>query len=379
MNNILIFGGGQIGSAAKQILKKFCRSQDKSLPKTIADTLQSHYVQDNPFQDCTVLLCDLIPGDLVDFTMDINSCMTRNIYEELKRRSITHVINALPFSLNEKIAKAAVAADCNYIDFTEDDEMANKVQAVYASSSKTCAVKCGLAPGFINYVGHNLAKKIDVPNRLMISVGALPRTASFRPDDPGANYNLSWSVDGLVNEYIRPCAVKIHGKETSIPPLTGLETILIDGIQYEAAFTSGGIGSLVKELKRIPNVYYKTLRYPGHYSYVIDAIKRHNSEFAPIKKEFLEKFPFNLDDVIVVFAECVGQVRGKGLRREVFTAKLRGTNGLSAIQSTTAGGGLAVLELMLKEVVSGIVNHSSIPLNAFMNTQIYQSTYSYSQ
>lgn len=375
MNNILIFGGGQIGTAVKQILKSLCRSQDKQIPKTIADTLHSYYIEDNAFEDCNVLLCDMIASDRSDFTMDINASSPKQIFEELKRRSITHVINALPFSLNEKIARAAVAAECHYIDFTEDDQMAEKVQALYASSSKTCAVKCGLAPGFINYVGHSLVKKIDFPDKLMISVGALPRTASFKPDDPGSNYNLSWSVDGLVNEYIRPCSVKMKGKELSIPALTGLETILIDGVQYEAAFTSGGIGSLVKELKRVPNVYYKTLRYPGHYSYVIDAVKRHNSQFEPIKKEFLDKFPFNSDDIIVVFAECVGNVRGKGLRREVFSAKFKGTNGLSAIQSTTAGGGLAILELMLKGVVSGMVNHSNIPLGSFMNTEIYKRTY----
>jgi len=78
---------------------------------------------------------------------------------------------------------------------------------------------------------------------------------------------------------------------------------------------------------------------------------------------------------VVVFAECIGSMRGKRLRREVYTSKFIGANGLTAIQSTTAGGGLAVLELILKGELSGIVTHSSVPLSSFTNTQVYKHTY----
>jgi saccharopine dehydrogenase-like NADP-dependent oxidoreductase len=375
MNNILITGAGQIGQAAHILLRSRTAQKQKSLPRTLAETF-STYQEENVFVGLGLQLWDKYAGESVDKTVDFETASVDEIASLLKSSDISYVINALPFFLNEKIATAAAQAGCHYIDFTEDDVMAEKVQRIYANSSLTCAVKCGLAPGFINYVGHDLAKRIHSPQKLMISVGALPRSVGFVKGDPGSNYNLSWSVDGLVNEYIRPCSVRMNGKEASIPPLTGLETIIIDGREYEAAFTSGGIGSLVKELSHIPNVYYKTLRYPGHYSYVSEVVDRHHGNFDAIKKDFLKKFPYNRHDTIVVYAECVGKTNDSRLVREVFSASFYGVKQLSAIQSTTAGGALSVLELILKGQLKGIINHADVPLASFLNTEIYQSTYS---
>lgn len=375
MNNILIIGSGQIGKAAFRILKSLCRPVKAAAPKTLNDTLSQIYKEDNIFTDCTVQCWDKVQSDNVSQVVDVAAESTHDLTGLLVKHNITHVLNALPFFLNEKIATAAVAAGCDYIDFTEDDEMAEKVKSIYSASNLNCAVKCGLAPGFINYVGHNLSKRIDFPERLMISVGALPRTVSFKNDDPGSNYNLTWSVDGLVNEYIRPCTVRINGAEKKIPALTGVEKVIIDGKEYEAAFTSGGIGSLVSELKHIPNVSYKTLRYPGHYSYVKEAVDRHRSDFNAIKREFISKFPYTRDDVIIVHAECTGKMKNGTLLRETFSTSFTGMHELTAIQSTTAGGALSVLELILKGQLKGIISHKDVPLGAFLNTEIYQRTY----
>jgi saccharopine dehydrogenase-like NADP-dependent oxidoreductase len=377
MNNIVILGGGQIGRAAAQILSKYCWAGKRTESvKTLADTLPSStFIQDNAFFDSTVQCWDKLDGPGISELIDFRSVDGSIITDQLREVGATHVINALPFFLNEKVAIAAAKAGCHYIDFTEDDEMAEKVQGIYSATNLTCAVKCGLAPGFINYLGHSLASKIQWPERLMIAVGALPRHVNFKDSDPGASYNLSWSVDGLVNEYIRPCTVRIKGTECKIPPLTGLEKVIIDGAEYEAAYTSGGIGSMVKELKHVPNVYYKTLRYPGHYKYVADAIERHQGKFDGIKREFISKFPYNSNDIIIVYAECVGTQSNGTLKRETFSQTFIGMNGLSAIQSTTAGGAICVLELILKSRISGLINHKDIPFGAFLNTETYKSTY----
>jgi saccharopine dehydrogenase-like NADP-dependent oxidoreductase len=304
----------------------------------------------------------------------------------LSDKKATHVMVAMPFMYNDKIALAAAKARCHYIDFTEDDLMADKVQAIYQvfnanGANLTCAVKCGLAPGFINYLGHSLVKDITGENYggggkctdLMISVGALPRNVNGRGPDL---YNLSWSVDGLVNEYIRPCRVRMMGEEKEIEPLLGLEPVIADGVEYEAAFTSGGIGSLVKELKKVQNVAYKTLRYPTHYDYVREAVARNHKDFDKIKAEFLKVFPFNTDDVIVVYAEAKGVNANNTYSRRSYSAHFVGVDGLSAIQSTTAGGGVAVLELMLKGQISGIVNHADITLDKMLaSTQTFQAAY----
>ena len=359
MNTIVILGAGQIGSAAYKILQSRISNAD-------------YY---DVFLGAELHLWNQIPARGVTGVYDFSTSSTLGIQKRLQSIGATHVINALPFMLNEKIALASAGAGCHYIDFTEDDIMADKVKQIYSVlPSLTVAVKCGLAPGFINYVGHALAKKIDKPETLLISVGALPRHVNFS-SDPAANYNLSWSVDGLVNEYIRPCRVRINGQAISVRPLTGSEHIIVDGINYEAAFTSGGVGSLVQELKHVPNVYYKTLRYPGHYDYVRGAITRHAGNFDRLRAEFINTFSINTNDVIVVYASCTGHMLDGTLRREVFAEHYVGADGLSGIQSVTAGAGIAILELMLSNKISGTINHADVSLESFINTESYKSTY----
>ena len=356
---VVIMGAGQIGQAIYQILSGWSKSY-------------------NTFLQYKPQLWDVeLKGDVTTIT-DFSIIEASEITRLLQANNASFVINALPFHLNAKVAQAAKDAGCNYIDLTEDDEMSAAVQKIYEGSNLTCATKCGLAPGFINYVGLDLVSKIDKPESLMVSVGALPRHVNY--SSPAKNYNLSWSVDGLVNEYIRPCDVRINGKRTTVEPLTGMETILIDGVHYEAAFTSGGVGSLAKELTNIPNVAYKTLRYPGHYNYVRDAVQRHLRQFDPIKKEFLQTFPFNKNDVIVAYAECIGKMNDGTMKREVFAQRFIGgispwTEKLSAIQATTAGGALAVFELIDKGSLKGCVQHSNVSLEQFQSTLAYTSLY----
>lgn len=367
MNKLAIFGSGQIGRAVKKIVNdvRLKYYQDEGLAYT-SFTLDS------------VIVIDQAPNLLNDenyHSQDLNKLSSNDISLFLKHHKITHVINALPFFLNEKIATASFKAGCSYIDFTEDDKMADTVQSIYGDSGLKCAVKCGLAPGFVNYIGHNLIKQIRKPESLVISVGALPRSVSFGKNSPENSYNLTWSVDGLVNEYIRPCRVRLNGEEKSVDPLSVVETVLLDGVEYEAAYTSGGIGSLVKELTNVPNVSYMTLRYPGHYDYVKDLLKK-STDFDYLKKEFTDKFYHTNDDVIVVYANALGRDEDNQLIRRSYFQKFYGVNGLTGIQSTTAGSGVAMLEIMLKSQISGIINHADVDFKEFTDTTAFKTYYS---
>ena len=91
-------------------------------------------------------------------------------------------------------------------------------------------------------------------------VGALPEfpTNSLK-------YNLTWSVDGLINEYCHPCEAVRHGTLNLVQPLEGLEHFSLDGVEYEAFNTSGGLGTLCETWSgRVETLDYKTVRYPGH-------------------------------------------------------------------------------------------------------------------
>lgn len=360
MTKVAVLGAGQIGRAVYKILTTLREESDTyDLEAFVIDssrdsiselTYGSHY------------LVDLMEVDVADLA---------NLLAEQK---VTHVINALPFFLNEKAASAAAKANCHYIDFTEDDKMADRVQDIFKGTGLHCAVKCGLAPGFINYVGYNLVGKIDTPDSLLISVGALPRMVSFSQNHPEHSYNLTWSVDGLVNEYIRPCRIRKAGVEEEVAPLGGQMKVVLDGTEYEAAYTSGGVGSLVRDLANVPNVCYMTLRYPGHYRYIRSVVQDKLNNFDEIKKIFLKKFPFTDDDVIVVYADAQGVNNGQLARRSYYN-KFYGVDGMTGIQATTAGSGVAILELMLTGKVNGLVTHSTISLDEFCNTEAIRRYY----
>jgi len=362
--NIAIFGYGQIGKGVYKIVKGLVNYH-----RIVCSDLRNY-----PMVIDSVISAD----DQIDSicNMDLSSSTIDEITRILVSSKITHVINALPFSFNEKIATASRNAKCSYIDFTEDDVMADKVQAIYKDSGLNCAVKCGLAPGFINYIGLELVKKIHNPQSLMVSVGALPKMVSFDPESPESSYNLSWSVDGLVNEYIRPCRVRDNGTISEVEALSGVETVIIDGLAYEAAHTSGGVGSLINDLPDVPSVHYKTLRYPGHYAYVKNVVDTYNGDFGGIKAEFIRAFPYNDQDVIIVYAKATGSDKsGKQIVRN-YSSRFYGIDGLTGIQATTAGSGVAIFEMMLGEKIKGVINHSDIDFNKFVGTRSFKTYYS---
>ena len=359
MTKVAILGAGQIGRAVYKILSTIHKDIDS-------------FVIDSNRNSISIL------GTGTHRVINLNDIDVPDLAKFLFDQRVTHVISALPFFLNEKAALASYTSNCHYIDFTEDDIMADRVQEIFKKSKLHCAVKCGLAPGFINYIGHNLITKIESPKSLLISVGALPRMVSYSPNQPELSYNLTWSIDGLVNEYIRPCRIRRNGNIEEVPPLTGQIKVVLDGTEYEAAYTSGGVGSLIHELKSVPNVCYMTLRYPGHYRYVREVIQDKFNNFEEIKKVFQDKFPTTDDDVIVVYAEVLGHDRGQ-LTKTSYYNKFYGVDGLTGIQATTAGSGVAILELMLSGKISGIINHADIKLEDFISTKSSSKYYKISR
>lgn len=318
--------------------------------------------------------------------LDIEKLSKESIRSQLVHDKIDIVVNCLPFHLNEKVA-LALPMGVHYVDFTEDDVMSEKVRNIFRireQKSVFCVTKCGVAPGLVNYVGNMLVKKVLRPDKLMVSVGALPRSINM---DPKKNYNLSWSVAGVVNEYMNKCHIR-KGGEWFVDPLTEIEQFIIEGITYEAAHTSGGVGDLVKDHPRIYDVCYKTLRYPGHFDYVkdlIEANKNMSSEW--ISHVFMDHFPFCKQDTVVMYAECSGystplytkensvtQVTQKKTR-ETFSTFFGGIDGFSAIQTVTAASGMAVVEMIQSGALAEspdngyTLGHKDISLETFMQTR----------
>src|SRR5690606_5685743 len=84
------------------------------------------------------------------------------------------VLSAAPFHLTVPIAEAAAKAGTHYFDLTEDVASTRAVKALAAEAKTVFMPQCGLAPGFISIVAHDLARDFDALESIRMRVGALP-------------------------------------------------------------------------------------------------------------------------------------------------------------------------------------------------------------
>jgi len=258
------------------------------------------------------------------------------------------VISSLPYYCNPAVAKAARKGNAHYFDLTEDVAVTQAVRRTARGASKAFVPQCGLAPGFISIAANELAKHFDELRSIKLRVGALPQ----HPNNV-LKYSLTWSTEGLINEYGNPCESVQDGKLVSAAPLEGLEEIEIDGTLYEAFNTSGGLGSLAETYgARTQVMDYKTMRYPGHCEQMrllMNDLKL-NHDRGTLKRILENAVPQTLQDVVVIYVAVTGKQDGD-LREENYVNKVYpqmiAGRLWSAIQVTTAAGMTAVVDLVL--------------------------------
>jgi len=255
-------------------------------------------------------------------------------------------LSALPFFLNPGVAEACAEAGVHYFDLTEDVETTRAVRRVAESSHVSFVPQCGLAPGFISIVAHHLAKKFDSLRTLQMRVGALPQFPAN-----ALKYNLTWSTDGLINEYCNPCEAIHDGRMVEMMPLEGLEHFSLDGIDYECFNTSGGLGTLCETLDgKVESLNYKTVRYPGHCAamkMLLEDLRLRNRR--GLLKDIMEQsLPITHQDVVLIFVTATGMREGRltqeSYAKKIYAKELDGKL-MSAIQITTAAGICAMLDL----------------------------------
>lgn len=282
------------------------------------------------------------------------------------------VLNALPFHCAVPVATLCAEAGLHYFDLTEDVQSTQAIRALATRARSVLMPQCGLAPGFIGIVGNDLARRFDTLHTLRMRVGALPRYPQ------GAlRYNLTWSTEGLINEYCNPCEAIVDGVRTTVPALEGLETFALDGVEYEAFNTSGGLGTLTETLAgKARQVDYQSIRYPGHCAILkllLNDLRLRDRR--DLLKDILETaIPTTDQDVIVVFATAAG-LRGGRLVQDSYSARIVGSevagHRLSAIQLTTAAGICTALDLVAQGRLPqhGFMGQESVRLEDFVGNR----------
>jgi saccharopine dehydrogenase-like NADP-dependent oxidoreductase len=214
-----------------------------------------------------------------------------------------------------------------------------------------------------------MARRFETLDSVKLRVGALPQYPSN-----ALNYNLTWSTDGVINEYCEPCEAIVNGERHEVPPLEECEEFSLDGVTYEAFNTSGGLGTLCDTLLgRVRTLNYRTIRYPGH-AVIMRALLNdlRLRDRRDVLKNILEHaVPTTLQDVVIISVSVSGRTRGQ-LLQETYANKIysREVDGrmLSAIQITTAAAICAVLDLVAAGSLpqAGFVRQEDVALSAFL-------------
>lgn len=279
------------------------------------------------------------------------------------------VLSAAPYDLTIRIAEAAAKSAVHYLDLTEDVASTRAVKKLAATAERAFIPQCGLAPGFVSIVAADLARRLDSFDCLRLRVGALPQYPSN-----ALNYNLTWSTEGVINEYCEPCEAIVNGVRTLVPPMEGLEEFSLDGVTYEAFNTSGGLGSLCETLEgKVRTLNYRTIRYPGHAA-IMKALLNdlRLSERRDVLKDIFEKaLPSTFQDVVVIFVTATGMRDGRFVQETYANkvySRMIGGKVRSAIQTTTASGICAVLDLLAGGILpqKGFLRQEEITLEQFL-------------
>ena len=367
MHDILVIGGGKIGSTVAELLVDTPEAGGYRV--TVADRSAALLAQIDADPQRSPRLT----------TLALDATDPAALHAALAGRYA--VLSAAPYHLTVPIARAARAAGVHYLDLTEDvastravTELARAAAAEGGDRAGGGAFipQCGLAPGFVSIVAADLARSFDTLDSVRLRVGALPAYPSN-----ALNYNLTWSTEGVINEYCEPCEAIVDGQRHEVPALEEREEFSLDGVLYEAFNTSGGLGTLCETLAgKVRTLNYRTIRYPGHAA-IMKALLHdlRLKDRRDVLKDILEQaLPTTLQDVVIVFVTVSGLRDGR-LQQETFVRKVYGQvlagKRRSAIQITTASSLCAMLDLLATGALpsSGLVRQEDVPLQQFLGNR----------
>jgi lysine 6-dehydrogenase len=189
-----------------------------------------------------------------------------NTSDVLKAMEECHVlISAVSYSVNYSLARAAIQAGVHMCDLGGNNDIVEKQLTLDSEAQRrgvTIIPNCGLAPGLINILAVSGAEEFDELDSIHLRVGGLPQHPR-----PPLNYQIVFSVEGLINEYIEQAEIISGGKLVRVDGMSGLEEIVFPEPfgAMEAFNTSGGISTLTNHFNgRVNTLDYKTIRYKGH-------------------------------------------------------------------------------------------------------------------
>lgn len=308
--NILVLGSGMMGQAITFDLYK--NSKFDSI--TISDINKSNLESAKNFLNTEKIIFKVIN---VKNSAEVKKLFSQNDI----------VISSIPYQYNLDMTKIAISTNTHLLDLGGNNTIVqNQKRMSNKAKEKKISIipDCGLAPGLVSTITRDIVDEINNIKYVKIRVGGLP----IKPRPP-LNYQIVFSPNGLINEYIEDSIILHNKKIIKKKSMTEIEKIYFPQPfgEMEAFLTSGGCSTLPYTYrKKIGYLDYKTIRYPGHckkFKVLLDImlgdekpIKIKNIELIPreILIEFLKKnLPINQKDVVLLKVNSQGEKNGKKL------------------------------------------------------------------
>ncbi|WP_297027524.1 saccharopine dehydrogenase family protein [Thermoplasma sp.] len=183
--------------------------------------------------------------------------MDRSSYRKLDNYDV--VISALPGSVGMQFLRNAAKTGKKIIDVSYTEEDPVELDSIAENSGTVIVPDMGFAPGLTNAIAGYFTADLESIENVKIYVGGVPEKPL-----PPLDYTITWSVEGLIDEYTRPARIVRNGKQIQVEALSGIERISIGDYGEMEAFYTDGLRSLARNIRCSGDMFEKTIRYPGH-------------------------------------------------------------------------------------------------------------------
>ncbi len=167
------------------------------------------------------------------------------------------VIGSVPGFMGYSMLETVIRAGKNVVDISYFPEDPFGLDDLAKEKGVTAVVDCGVVPGMANIILGDHSRKMEV-SRYECYVGGVPKSRSAKLE-----YKSPFPVLEVLEEYAGSARMVEGGKVVVRPVLAETMTIDLDKVGTLACLNSDGLRTLIRTTD-IPDMFEKTLRYPGH-------------------------------------------------------------------------------------------------------------------
>lgn len=356
----IVLGAGRQGVAAAYDLALFGEASQVMLADSDGELARSSADQVN-----TLLNSKIARAMLLDVRDDAA------VRRALKGHHVA--LSAVPYFYNLALTQTAIQCGVSFCDLGGNTDIVRQQHALDREASRvgvSVVPDCGMGPGMGNTLAVYAMGLLDEPEHVYMYDGGLPQ----EPQQPW-NYALTFSIEGLTNEYYGGITILREGELCHAPCFTEFEMIDIPPIgRLEAFLIAGGVSTAPWTFRgRLKTYQLKVLRYPGTFAQLKAFSDLGLFDPKPIQVDGERVIPrkvFNalfdpqvrrdhLKDVCVIHIVAVGKKNGQPAEAKVEVIDYYDEKtGFTAMQRTT-GWHMSIVAAM---IAKGAIPAGSVPL-----------------